>query len=78
MKTRYVIYFSGLFEFGHVTLIYCGPSRDIKFSTIEESMQIATKFRFRFLAKMCCWFLNKSSERDWTLRTFEVKIILLP
>lgn len=71
MKNYYVIYFEGLFEKGYCT----NTKEDIIFETLEESLSIATRFRFKFFAKLICYLLNKTNK---DLRVFSVKVFKYP
>ncbi len=70
-KQRYVIKFTGLFEVGYVKFTLIGHKQEIEFANLQESLKFATKFKFKFIANICCWFLNNTGT-DFTLRVFEV------
>ncbi len=71
MKTKYVIYFTGIFEYGYVTIVWNKPkTENIKYDNPADSLKAATKFRFKFLAKLLCKLMQKSTK---DLRTFEVR-----
>lgn len=68
----YVIYFKSIFFKGYV----CSPfhSKKIegkKFSTKEEMLPYATKFRFNFIAK----FFIKILEKKYIFETFSIEKI---
>ncbi len=71
MPTKYVIYFTGICEYGYVTIVWSKPKTDnIKYDNQADSLKAATKFRFKFLAKLLCKLMQKSCK---TIRSFEVR-----
>lgn len=69
----YVIFFKGLFEYGYVKNTYTKKPRDIKFDTLKQSREFATKYRFKWMADLFCKLYNWSSKKQCALRTFTVE-----
>ena len=74
MKKRYVISSSGLFEFGYVRSNWSGfAGKTVYYKSIGEARRDATKMRFKWIANLWCWILNKESRRNYDFRIFKVE-----
>lgn len=60
--TTYKIYYSGILCFGYVTI-------SMGFKKPQPTKLPATKFKFKMIAKICCWLLNKT---DSDFKTYQV------
>lgn len=60
-KMNYYIAFTGIMECGSVKLTLFKKSKTVPLENISFQ-EWATKFRFLFIAKFLCWFLNKTDD----------------
>jgi len=58
----YKISYSGILKYGYVTVCLMGKDG-------APTNKKPTKFRFKIIANICCWLLNKSDE---SFNTFKV------
>lgn len=74
----YVIYFTGVFEYGYVRNSFrVWKPKDISLKTPQEAIEFATKFRFKWVAKLYCWFCNLDSKTNYRFRTYSVKEVIV-
>lgn len=69
----YVIYYRGFFEEGYVKVVFFGKTKKVTLNTITESLEFASKFRFRFIANIFCRLYNADSQRYFKLITYKVE-----
>ncbi len=75
-KKRYVVYYTGILEWGYVTFVWRKPKeKTIVYPHPEDAIKFATKFRFKWFANFVRWNMERSSEG---IRCFEVHEYLLP
>lgn len=69
----YVIYYTGPFQGGHLKIIFWGKSKRVRMNSLYESLEFASKFRFKFIANLVCRLYNWDSEQNFKLITFKVE-----
>lgn len=70
-KIRYVVYYTGVFEWGYVTIVWRKPKqKTMTFTEHEDAVKYATKFRFKWVANYVARSMERTSEG---IRCFEVK-----
>lgn len=69
-KKRYYIYFTGIFERGYVRINPFVKPREFKIESDYEGKAFASKFRFKFMAQICCFMLSKGN--TGILRTYKI------
>jgi hypothetical protein len=70
-KIRYVVYYTGILEWGYVTMVWRKPKTPVQvFQQPEDAIKFATKFRFKWIANWVRWSMERSSEG---IRCFEVQ-----
>jgi hypothetical protein len=74
-KEKYVITYTCIFTTGYVKLTW-NPfikQDEKRLDNIWDGMEFATKFRFKWLADLYCYILQKSSDANIELKTFYVR-----
>lgn len=71
MKKRYVIAYIDLFGRGYVKCVWRGHGTTVPFQNDQQALAFATKFRFKWVAQICCWMFN----REHYLKTFSIEKI---
>lgn len=60
---RYVIYFEGIFDRGYVRTSFLDETGIYKVPTLEDSLSLATKYRFKWYAQIICYIFNRVDKR---------------
>lgn len=71
MDKRYVIRFSGLFEHGFLKYSWWKQSQAVPLEPGKE-LEFATKFRFKWIANLCCRSMQNISDHRHDFRTWSV------
>lgn len=69
MGKRYVIKYKEIFETGYVKYHVYQSGKTYDFVSNAIALKCATKFRFKWVADLLCWNLNKSTK---DFKIFEV------
>lgn len=62
MGKRYIIKYKEIFETGYVKYHLYQSGKTIDFGSDAIAFKFATKFRFKWVADLLCWNLNKSAK----------------
>lgn len=69
MSKKYCIKYVGLFECGYVKYHLYSSGKTVNLGSDYIAKKWATKFRFKWIANLCCKLLNKTTK---DFRTFTV------